>query len=113
AVAGGVLDCADAGGKPGGGSAGATFFCAKTQVASKPANAANAARRKKLIRQRIEVVHRMQQRAGTSQRRQPALEDGVDFAALVDAHQGTVYREPKVGIVAAQNDAIRFVRKIR
>src|SRR5512134_364143 len=60
----------------------------------------------------VKIEHRMQQRTGPAERGEPALEDRVDLAALVERHQGPVDGKAEVGIVSAHNQRIRLVGKI-
>ena len=54
----------------------------------------------------------MQQRAGTAEGTEPAIEDIVDVAAAIDLNQRAIHREAKVGIVARQHQGIRLEREI-
>ena len=64
------------------------------------------------VGKRIEIEHRVDERTGLAERRQPALEDGVDVAALLHADQRTVDRKAEIGIVASHDDRIRLEREI-
>ncbi len=79
------------------------------QARSRPPRGGRASRS---FRKRVQVEHRVEQRPGTAVGPEPADEDGVDLARLVEIRERPVHEKPEVRVVARQHQRVRLEREI-
>src|SRR5512141_105357 len=90
----------------------ATTMPSTTKTASAPMRRRLERTARRLLRNRVEQVHRGEQTRRAPQLAEPLVEDALDLAAEIDLRQRTIHLEPQRRVVARQRHRVGLERKI-